>query len=72
MATPAASVYNSPLTYYTLISSYLALKAEWLLDVPPGLTFKNNLLSPQFIDVSFLEPAGFYKLVGECFLRSMS
>jgi len=57
-------------TLYTLLSAYLAIKTEWLLDVPPGLTFKNNSLS-QFIDVLPTE-LDFYNSVGECFLRGMN
>jgi len=58
-------------TIYTLLSAYLALKTEWLLDVSPGLTFKNNSLSSQFIGVLPIE-LDFYNSVGECFLRGMN
>jgi hypothetical protein len=58
-------------TLYTFLSAYLALKTEWFLDVPPGLTLKNNSLSPQFIDVLPIE-LDFYNSVGECFLRGMN
>jgi len=68
---PLPLIYYNPVTLYTLISVYLALKTEWLLDVPPGLTFKNNSMSPQFIDV-LTTGLDFYNSVGECFLRGMS